>query len=98
MKKDDETEQVTLTKPKESNFLCIAPNDPVVECNSSLMGNVMNESTNCLKNENFSAIQTIKYALSSAKNTAVAMFKKGDSTTSKVNPVLINNMNLAHNY
>ena len=44
MKKDDETEQVTLMKPKESNFLCIAPNDPVVEYNSSLVGNVMNES------------------------------------------------------
>ena len=53
---------------------------------------------NCLKNENFSTIQTLKYALSSAKNTAVAMFKKGDSTASKVNPVLISNMNLAHNY
>ena len=59
----------------------------VVEISFNLIRNAMHDTTNCLN------VGTVKQ--SSAKKTAVIVFKKGEYMHDKVNPASIKNMSLA---
>ena len=68
---------------------------PVVESSFSVMKNVMDETTNRMNVSTLSAIQSVKYSLSSASKTSIKAFRKNDFRHDRVDPVLVKNMQTA---
>ena len=69
---------------------------PAVESSFSIMGNVITAQTSSIKICTFSAIQTVKYKLQAANQSAVQYFRRKDVTHDPVPQALVKNMKTAY--